>query len=156
MSLVRWDPVRDLSLFPSDMLNMQREINRMFNTFVRGSLEEGPSLVPSLWTPSADFAEEENQYTIKMELPGVTKDDVKIALQNNVLVIHGEKKQEKASKGSEYQRVERSFGSFQRSFTLPTTVKTDRIEATFANGILTINLPKAEETIPKQIEVKVK
>jgi len=156
MSLVRWNPARDLSLFPSDMLNMQREINRMFDSFFRDGLAEESSLVPTLWTPAADIAEQENQYVVKLELPGVTKDDVKIAMQNNVLVIHGEKKQEKTSKGSEYQRVERSYGSFQRSFTLPTTVKTDRIEATFANGILTITLPKAEEAIPKQIEVKVK
>jgi HSP20 family protein len=138
------------------MLNMQREINRMFDSFFRDGLAEESSLVPTLWTPAADIAEQENQYVVKLELPGVTKDDVKIAMQNNVLVIHGEKKQEKTSKGSEYQRVERSYGSFQRSFTLPTTVKTDRIEATFANGILTITLPKAEEAIPKQIEVKVK
>jgi HSP20 family protein len=156
MSLVRWNPARDLSLFPSDMLNMQREINRMFDTMFRGSLGEESPLVPSLWTPAADIAEKDNQYVVKMELPGVTKDDVKIAVQNNVLVIQGEKKQEKMSKGSEYQRVERSYGSFQRTFTLPTTVKTEGIEATFANGILTVTLPKAEEAIPKQIEVKVK
>lgn len=156
MSLVRWNPARDLSLYPSDMLNMQREINRTFGSLFRSSLGEESSLVPSLWTPAADIAETENQCIVKMELPGVTKDEVKIAMQNNLLYIHGEKKQEKMSKGSEYQRVERSYGSFQRSFTLPTTVKTDGIEATFAHGILTITLPKAEEAIPKQIEVKVK
>jgi HSP20 family protein len=109
-----------------------------------------------LWTPAVDVAEHEDAYQVKVELPGVSKDDVKITMQDNILTIRGEKKQEKESKNSNYHRVERSYGSFQRSFTLPTSVKHDKIEASYNDGILTIALPKAEEAKPKQIEVKVK
>ena len=110
----------------------------------------------SAWTPAVDVAEHDDEYQVKIELPGVSKDDVKITMQDNVLTVRGEKKQEKESKSSNYHRVERAYGSFQRSFTLPTSVKHDRIEASYKDGILTIALPKAEESKPKQIEVKVK
>lgn len=153
MSLIRWNPTRDVATFPSDILNMQREINRMFDGFFRGGIQDDGSLFPSVWTPAVDVAEHDNEYLVKVELPGVSKDDVKITMQDNVLTIRGEKKQEKESS---YHRVERSYGSFQRSFTLPTTVKNDRIEASYRDGILSITLPKAEEAKPKQIEVKVK
>jgi HSP20 family protein len=91
-----------------------------------------------------------------VELPGVNKDDVKITMQDNILTIRGEKKEEKKGKEGNAHRVERYYGSFQRSFSLPTSVKNDRIEAEYRDGILTINMPKAEEAKPKQIEVKVK
>ena len=156
MSLVRWNPTRDLTIFPSDTLNMQREINRMFESFFHGIPGEESSFVSSAWTPAVDIAEHDNEYILKMELPGVSKDDVKISMQNNVLAVQGEKKQEKESKGSNYHRVERTYGAFQRFFTLPSTVKADRIDASCANGILNIKLPKADEAKSKQIEVKVK
>jgi len=156
MSLVRWNPTRELMTFPGDVLNMQREINKMFDSFFRGGVVDDGTLATSLWSPAVDVAEHENEYRVKVELPGVSKDDVKITMQDNILTIRGEKKQEKESKESSYHRIERSYGAFQRSFTLPTTVKSDRIEATYKDGILTITLPKAEEAKPKQIEVKVK
>lgn len=156
MSLIRWNPNREAVTFPSDILNMQREINRMFDGFFRGGIQDDGSLFPSVWTPAVDVAEHDNEYLVKVELPGVSKDDVKITMQDNVLTIRGEKKQEKETKESNFHRVERSYGSFQRSFTLPTTVKNDRIEASYRDGILTITLPKAEEAKPKQIEVKVR
>lgn len=93
---------------------------------------------------------------MKVELPGVSKDDVKITIESNILTIRGEKKQEKDVKQENYQRIERSYGSFQRSFTLPGTVKSDAIDAIFKDGVLTVTLPKAEEAKPKHIEVKVK
>ncbi|HET6272190.1 MAG TPA: Hsp20/alpha crystallin family protein [Bacteroidota bacterium] len=156
MSLVCWNPNRELTAFPTDILNMQREINKMFNGFFRGDTQDDGSLVPSVWTPAVDVAEHENQYVVKVELPGVTKDDVKITMQENVLTIRGEKKQETETKDSNFHRVERSYGSFQRSFSLPTHVKNEKIEASYKDGILTVTLPKAEEAKPKQIEVKVK
>jgi HSP20 family protein len=156
MSLIRWNPGRDLATFPSDVLNMQREINRMFDSFFRGGTQDDGTLFPSVWTPAVDIAEHENEYLVKVELPGVSKDDVKITMQENILTIRGEKKQEKETKESNLHRVERSYGSFQRSFTLPTTVKSDKIEASYKDGILSVTLPKAEEAKPKQIEVKVK
>jgi HSP20 family protein len=156
MSLIRWNTARDLQTFPSDVMSMQRDISRMFDSFFRGGLPEDDALVPSEWIPAVDIAEHENEYSVKLELPGVSKEDVKITMQNNVLSVRGEKKQEKESKGSSFHRVERSYGAFRRNFTLPSTVKSDRIDASYADGILTISLPKAEEAKPKQIEVKVK
>lgn len=156
MSLVRWNPVRDLATFPSDIVSMQKEINQMFDRFFRGgTLDEG-DIMPTTWLPAVDLVEKDNEFVAKVELPGVNKDDVKITLQENILTIRGEKKEEKETKESSYHRLERSYGSFQRSFTLPTTVKADKVEAQYKDGILTINLPKAEEAKRKQIEVKVR
>jgi len=154
MSLVRWNPARELATWPSDLFGIQREMNRMFDGFFRGTRDEESSLMA--WTPAVDIAELDDEYVVKVELPGVNKDEVKIALESNILTIHGEKKQEKETKKENYHRVERSYGSFQRSFTLPTTVKGEKIDAFYKDGILTITLPKAEEAKPKQIEVKVK
>ena len=156
MSIVRWNPGREFPTSPSDILNMQREINRMFDGFFRGGTQADETQFPSVWTPAVDVAEHDNDYIVKVELPGVAKDDVKITMQDNILTIRGEKKHEKETKEPDYHRVERAYGSFQRSFTLPTTVKNERIEAAYKDGILTITLPKAEEAKPKQIEVKVK
>jgi HSP20 family protein len=156
MSLVRWSQSRDLPTFPSDVLNIQREINGMFDRFFRSGWSEDTNLAPTVWSPATDITEDEHGYSVKVELPGVKKDEVKITMENSVLTIRGEKKQEKQSKSDNAHRVERCYGSFQRSFTLPSTVKAEKIEATFADGILTIALPKAEEARPKQIDVKVK
>ncbi len=154
MSLIRWKPSRDLASFPSDMVSLQREMNRVFDSFFNGVDE--PGLLNGTWAPAVDVAEGEDSYTVKMELPGVKKDDVKITLESNILTIRGEKKAESEVKEKNYHRTERSYGSFQRSFTLPTTVKNDRIDAVYKDGILTVTLPKAEEAKPRQIEVKVK
>src|SRR5512135_1041998 len=119
MSLVRWNPTRDLSAFSSDVLGMQKEFNRLFDNFFHGDITDSTSAFTSAWIPAVDIAERENDFVVKMELPGVAKEDVKITMQNGILTVKGEKKQEKESKGSDYHRVERSYGSFQRSFTLP-------------------------------------
>jgi HSP20 family protein len=156
MSLVRWNPVRDLATFPSDILGMQKEINRLFDRFFRGgTLDEGEFLT-STWMPAVDIVEKDDEFVARVELPGVSKDDVKVTLQDNILTIRGEKKEEKESKDANYHRLERSYGSFQRSFTLPSSVKGDKVGAEYKDGILTISLPKAEEARRKQIEVKVK
>lgn len=155
MALIRRNPARELVGWHSDLFGLQREINRMFdNMFGRGYQDEDTALVS--WVPSVDIAENDNEYLVKVDLPGVTKDDVKITLESNVLTIRGEKKQEKETKKENFHRVERSYGSFQRSFTLPTTVKSEKIDASFKDGVLTIVLPKMEEAKPKEIEVKVK
>ncbi len=156
MAIMRWRQP-ELPTFPSDILNIQREINRMFDSFFRsGREEEGQSMLPSAWTPATDVAEHDNEYVVRLELPGVKKDDVKITMRENVLTISGEKRQEKETGEASHHRVERVYGSFQRSFTLPTNVKADRIDAEYKDGVLNITLPKAEEAKPKQIEVKVK
>ena len=155
MSLVRWNPARELATWPSDLFGIQREMNRMFDNMFRFDNRDEDSVF-NAWTPAVDIAEHDDQFVVKAELPGVNKDDVKITLENNILTIHGEKKQEKETKKENYHRVERSYGSFQRSFTLPTTVKSNKIDASYKDGVLQISLPKAEEAKPKQIEVKVK
>lgn len=156
MSLVRWNPVRELATLPSELLTIQKEINRMFDRFFRGGVMDEGDFLPSAWMPAVDLVEKDDEFVVKVELPGVSKDDVKITLHDNVLTIRGEKKEEKVSKDSNYHRLERSYGSFQRSFTLPTSVKQDKVEAEYRDGVLTITLPKAEEAKRKQIEVKVK
>lgn len=156
MALIRWNPAREVATFPSDVFHMQREIDRMFDRFLGGSLMEDGTAFTSNWTPAVDITEHENEYVVKLEIPGVSKDDVKITLENNVLTVKGEKKQEKESKSANYHRVERSYGAFQRTFTLPMGVKEDSIDASYKDGILNIALPKAEEAKPKQIDVKVK
>jgi HSP20 family protein len=155
MTLIRWKPTRELAQWPNDLWSMQREINRMFDSFMQGGTQDDGSFGLNMWTPAVDIAERENEFEVKVELPGVSKDDVKITLESNILTIRGEKKQEKEDKGENHHRVERSYGSFQRSFMLPAIVKNDKIDANYRDGILTIMLPKAEEAKPKQIEVKV-
>lgn len=138
-----------------------------FNTrsLARGGVQDDGSYALSYWTPVVDIAEHDNEFVVNVELPGVNKDDVKITIESNILTIRGEKKlartaqasgQDKETKGDNYRRVERTYGSFQRSFRLPMSVRNDKIDAVYKDGILTITLPKAEEAKPKQIEVKVK
>ena len=149
MSLIRWSPMRD-------------EVDRMFDLLFparplagwRGGVFDDGTY-GSFWTPAVDIAEHEDAYVVEAELPGLTKDDVKISIDGDVLTIKGERKQEQTKNGKNYHRTERTYGSFMRSFTLPSSVKTDKIEANYKNGILTINLPKAEEAKPKAVEVKV-
>ena len=156
MAIVRWSPARELMpALSEEMFVMRRQINRMFDNLFRGEAPESADL-PSIWNPSVDIAERESEYVVKVELPGVSKDDVRITLEDALLTIRGEKKQEKESKEASYHRMERSYGSFQRSFTLPASVKADRIEASYRDGILTVTLPKADEARRKQIEVRVK
>jgi len=155
MALIRWNPSREFAAMPSDLFGFQREMNKMFDNFFRGDIREEDSALMA-WAPAVDIAEHEDEYSVKVELPGVNKDDVKITIESNILTIRGEKKQEKETKKENYHRVERNYGLFQRSFTLPTTVKSDKIDAVYKDGILSIALPKAEEAKPKQIEVKVK
>ncbi len=154
MALTRWKPEREVTSWSPmrDLLNMQHEIGRVFDSLF--SDYDSGSFV-SQWAPRIDVMEHGDAYVIKAELPGVSKNDVKITLQDNVLTLRGEKKQEKEEKDLNFYRVERAYGTFERSFTLPTGVKNDRIDATYRDGVLTITLPKVEEAKPKEIEVKV-
>jgi HSP20 family protein len=155
MALIRWNPTRELSGVPTDLWNIQRNVHRLFDDFLRGGIQDDGSKV-SLWTPAVDISEHDNEYRVRVELPGISKDDVKITIESNILTIRGEKKLERDVKEEDMHRMERVYGSFQRSFTLPTVVKENEINAVYKDGILTISLPKAEEAKPKQIEVKVK
>jgi len=147
MTLVRWSPFRDL-------VGYQEEMNRLFNDFISRSTDR-PEEGTILWNPVVDIAETENDITVTAEFPGMTRGDIKISLQDNVLSFKGEKKQEKEDTKTNYHRIERAFGAFQRSFVLPTTVDAGRVNATMKDGVLTITLPKAEEAKPKEIAIAV-
>jgi len=140
-----WSPFRD-------MVNMQREVGRIFDGLFSDFDRDGNAITS--WSPRADVVENNDSYVIKAELPGVSKNDVKITLRENVLTIKGEKKAEKEEKDHNYHRIERSYGSFERSFSLPSNVKSDKIDAAYKDGVLTLTLPKSEEAKPKEIEVK--
>jgi HSP20 family protein len=143
-SLIRFSPV-------TDFRRMQREIDRVFENFLPE--REGNGSETSVWAPRVDLVENENMYKILADLPGVTKEDLKISYQDGTLVVTGERRMESEESQGDFVRVERSFGHFYRSFTLPQQVDPDRIEARFENGVLTVNAPKAEETKPRQIQV---
>lgn len=151
MSIIKYNPVNERGML-SDLFNVQKEMSRMLSNFFTNDDETLTGL--QNWYPSADIAEGKDTFTVRVELPGVTKDDVKITLQENVLTIQGEKKQESESKGTNYHRLERSYGSFSRSFRLPTLVKADKIEANYKDGVLSVVLPKADEAKTKEIEIK--
>ena len=151
MTLIRWTPIRDLA---TEIFDLQREINRMFDRFFRG-FEEEEELKLMKWSPRVDISETDDEYIVRADVPGVSKDDIKITIKDNVLTISGEKKQEKETKNENFHRIERVYGSFTRTFTLPGAVKVDKVEARFKDGVLTIKLPKVEEAKAKEIEVKV-
>lgn len=122
--------------------------------FLRGFEGENWSL--STWAPACDIYENDNEIMVKAELPEVKKEDVTVSVENNVLMIHGERKFEENVKKENYHRVERRYGEFTRSFTLPGFADASKINAEFKDGILRVSIPKREEAKPKQIEVKVK
>ena len=149
MALVRRRPFRDL-------VSIQDEVNRLYNDFFGGfpSMFD-TELSRSEWTPSVDISETKDEIVVKTEVPGMNKDDIKITLQDNVLTLRGERKQEKEEKETNFHRMERCYGSFTRSFNLPTVVQADKIKATYKDGILNVTLPKAEEVKPKQIPIEI-
>jgi len=155
MALTRFRPETEISNWSPfrDLVNMQREVGRLFDGLFGESDKDGN--VMTSWSPTADVIENNNSYLIKVELPGVSKNDVKITLRENILTIKGEKKAENEEKDHNYHRIERSYGSFERSFSTPSNVKGEKIDASYKDGVLTVTLPKVEEAKPKEIEVKV-
>ena len=143
-TLTRWEPFRGA--------NSLEQINRLFNDVFERKGEES-SL--TAWAPSVDIYENEHELVVKADLPEVDPKDLDIRVENNILTIRGERKFEKKVNEENYLRVERSFGSFARSFTLANTVNPDAIKAEYQNGVLTLTIPKREEAKPKQIKVNV-
>lgn len=141
--LTRWDPFRDLA-------RLQEEMNRLFEE--RTPFKAGESVG---WTPLADIYEDDDALTLRFELAGVDPSKVDIRFENGVLTLKGERKMESEEKKDNYHRVELSYGTFTRSFTLPATVDAEKIKAESKNGILTVVLPKRPETKPRAIQVKV-
>jgi HSP20 family protein len=135
-----------------NLFDLQREINQLFEGNLGAGGGEGAAL--STWTPAVDIYEDETAFIIKAELPEVNREDVKVGLNDNVLSIAGERRVENEDKREGYHRIERSYGQFYRSFTLPPNVNPEAINAEFKDGVLRLTLPKREEAKPKQIQVK--
>src|SRR5579859_549307 len=145
--LTRWDPLRDLA-------TMQNRLNR----FVRESYSpEGPeeALTTTSFAPPVDIYEDEHSIAVKMEVPGIDEKDIDVRIESNTLTVHGERKIEKEEKEENFRRVERQYGSFTRSFTLPSSVDTGQVSAHYDKGVLKISLAKKAEAKPKQIKVNV-
>jgi len=143
VGLVRWtDPFRELS-------SLRRDIDRLF----RETLDDRDGRTLG-WMPPVDIVEDEHSLVIKAEIPGMKRDDIKVEVEGGVLTISGERSLEKEESGKTYHFVERSYGQFMRSFTLPTKVDPNKIDAKYADGVLEISLAKREEAKPKTISVK--
>jgi len=145
--ITRWDPFREFS-------TLQDRMNRLFrDSYGNEGREE--SLTTSSFAPAVDVYEDEHHVTLKIEVPGVDEKDIDVRIENNVLTVHGERKFEKEEKEENFRRVERQYGSFTRTFTLPTTVDAENVQAHYDKGVLKIALPKKAEAKPKQIKVNV-
>jgi HSP20 family protein len=146
MSITRWDPFQNLA-------SLQDQVNRLFEAPSAGRRAENSNL--TAWAPAVDIYETENELVIKADLPDVDEKDLDVRVENNMLTIRGERKFEQKVKEDNYLRIERTYGSFSRSFSLPTTVNTESIQAEYKNGVLTVQLPKRAESKPRQVKVNV-
>jgi HSP20 family protein len=141
MAIVRWEPGRELASMEIDRLN------RMFENFYTDAFSR-------TWTPAVDIYEtDDHEVVVKVELPDLKREDISITFENQTLTIRGERKRDESVRRENYQRLERFYGQFTRSFTLPATVDAARISATYRDGVLTVHMPQREEARPKQIEV---
>lgn len=146
MTIVRWDPYREIA-------SMQHQVNRMFGDVYNRQEED---LTRGSWIPAVDiFENDKHELVLKAELPDVRSEDIDLRVENSTLTLKGERKLEREVKEEQFHRVERSYGSFSRSFTLPPTVSTDKVMADYKNGVLTVTLPLRDEAKPKQIQVQV-
>ncbi len=143
--LTRWEPFREFA-------TLQDRMNRLFRESYEGRDE---ALTTSTFAPAVDVYEDEHNIVLKIEVPGIDEKDIDIRLENNTLTIHGERKIEKEEKEENYRRVERQYGSFTRTFTLPNTVDTENVQANYDKGVLKVQLAKRAEAKPKQIKVNV-
>src|SRR5215213_1097139 len=144
MALVRWDPVRELD-------SLQGDMNRLFDRFFETRTNGGSA--GRRWIPAMDLAESEDQLVLRGDLPGLTEDDIDIEIKDNVLTVSGERKAENEEKSERYYRVERSFGNFSRSLTLPQGVDTGKVEANFDKGVLEVRIPKPAEAKPTRVQI---
>ena len=148
MALIRWEPVRELH-------TMQNEMNRLFNTFFDSPTPSngGGHSVARRWIPAMDVVESDDHFVLRADLPGVSENDVKIEVEDNVLTVAGERKSEHEQRNEGYYRVERAFGSFSRSLTLPEGVDADGIQAKFESGVLEVRIPKPEQHKPRKVQI---
>jgi HSP20 family protein len=146
MAITRWDPFRDL-------MSIQNEMNRLFGRTYGGDVGESTR---GAWTPALDVFETQEKFVITMELPGVSPDDVDISVEDSTLMVRGERKFYSEQQEESFLRIERRFGEFTRSLTLPSTADAESIQASFDQGVLTIEIPKREEAKPRKISIKAK
>ena len=147
MNIVKWHPFGELE-------ELQTRLNRLFNDVpMRRAETNGPFFAD--WAPAVDIQESGTEYLIKVELPEMKKEDVKVEVLDGVLTIEGERTQEKEEPGKKFHKVERSYGKFVRQFALPTEVEAAKVQAEYKDGVLNVHLPKTSETKPKTIQVKV-
>jgi HSP20 family protein len=147
MTLIRWEPTRELS-------SLQSDVNRLFNTFF-DTPAAGNAASMRRWIPAMDLVETEDHFILRADLPGLVEEDVSIELEDTVLTVSGERKVEHEEGQEGYYRVERATGAFSRSLTLPEGVDADAIEASFANGVLEIRVPKPEARKPRKVSISV-
>ena len=145
MSITRYDPFRDLR-------NLQEEVNRLFTGNVGRSFDD-EGIARGSWSPSVDIYENKDHIILEAELPGMNREDFDLSVENNVITLRGERRFEKKDETDNYHRVERAYGSFTRSFTLPNTVTAEGATADYRNGVLRVTLPKREETKARRIEI---
>jgi len=142
--LTRWEPTREYT-------NLQNQMNRL----LAGLGPASDDLMSTGFVPAVDIYEDEHAITLKVEVPGIEEKDIEVLLENQTLTLRGERKFEKEEKEENFHRIERRYGSFTRSFTLPNTVDSENVKAEYANGVLSIRLPKRAEAKPRQIKVGV-
>jgi HSP20 family protein len=148
MALVRWEPAREIS-------SLQSEMNRLFNTFFDTPTAGGNGGPVRRWVPAMDLVETDEHFVLRADLPGLAEQDVAIELEDNVLTVSGERKAEHEEKKEGFYRMERAFGQFRRSLTLPDGVDAAAIAATFDKGVLEVRIPKPEERKPRKVAIKV-
>ena len=145
MAIIRWDPFKD-------MITLREKMNRLFEDYYPAQTQE-KDMITSTWAPSVDIYESENELVLTAELPGIEEEDIEIKLEDNTLTIKGDRKFEKETKEENYHRIERSYGSFFRSFTLPAYIEQDKIAAECENGVLKISMPKKHEAKTRKVKV---
>lgn len=145
MAIIRWDPFRD-------MVTLREKMNRLFEDMFTGRADD-KEVAATAWAPSVDIYETENELVMTAEVPGINDKDVEIKIEDNTLTLKGERKFEKQTKEENYHRIERSYGSFYRSFTLPSSIDPDKIHAEHENGILKITMPKRPELKPRTVKI---
>lgn len=144
-SITHWGPLQNLS-------TLQEQVNRLFESKFQG---RGDDSALTTWAPAVDIYETENELVLRADLPGINEKDLDVRVENNMLTVRGERKFEQQVKEDNYLRIERTYGSFSRSFGLPNSVNTEAIKAEYKNGVLTVELPKRAESKPKQVKVNV-